>query len=232
MNKPKIFIDADDTLWENESYFRAAEAEFAAAVAPDDDPAAVQQILWQKQEENIPIFGYGSKTYLIGMMDAALEYMGGTLPRGKYDAIKDIIVRLVLHNPILFPNVESTLEKLSRDFDLVMVTKGDAVEQMKKVDESGLAKYFLAVEVVRFKNEEEYKLVARKYNVDPKDIIMVGDSIKSDICPVVNLGGKAIHIPHKIVWVHELAEMPRTDRVIEAGTFADLTKILPELCQK
>ena len=226
MNKPVIFIDADDTLWENESYFRAAEAEFAAAIAPDDNPAAVQQILWQKQEENIPIFGYGSKTYLIGMMDAALEYMGGTLPREKYDAIKDIIVRLVLHKPILFPDVEATLEILSRKYDLVMVTKGDAVEQMKKVDESGLAKYFRAIEVVRFKNEEEYKLVARKYDVEPGDMIMVGDSIKSDICPVVSLGGKAIHIPHKIVWVHEIAEMPRTDRVVEAESFSDLIKIL------
>lgn len=226
MSKRIIFIDADDTLWENESWFRRAEALFAQAMAPGEDPSEVQRILWQKQEDNIPIFGYGSKTYLIGMLDAALEYHGGHLDHSQYYKIKDIIVELVLHKPEVFPGVEDTLAILAGKYDLVMVTKGDAVEQVKKVEESGLGKYFKAVEVVRFKNEREYAQVAAKYEVENQDMIMIGDSVKSDICPVVALGGRAIHIPHKVVWVHEIAEMPVSDRVIEISSFTDLVTIL------
>lgn len=220
-----IFIDADDTLWENELYFRDAEKQFAALLAPNADFESIQHSLWENQEENIPYFGYGSKTYLIGMTDAAMELCGGTLTEEVYRKIKKIITDLAFHDVTLFEGVEETLAELSGKYRLVLATKGDASEQLWKIRKSGVMKYFVGCEVMQKKDEEDYLEVARKFGVAPEDFVMVGNSVRSDVVPVLGIGARAVFIPHEIVWVHEIAEMPSSPRVTCVKSFKEILKI-------
>lgn len=221
-----IFFDADDTLWENERYFRAAEAKFIALLADYTSPEGVQDMLWRKQEDNIPLFGYGSKTYMIGMTDAALELCGGTLPEHIYHGVKKIITDLAFHKLEIIEGVEATLKALQGHYRLIVATKGDLPEQMGKFRSSGLAGYFHHCEVMENKDEKNYLELAAKNDMDPSEILMIGNSVKSDIAPVVNIGGCAIHIPHEVVWIHEMMDMPESDNIIEVNNIKDITKFL------
>lgn len=221
-----VFFDADDTLWENERYFRRAEALFTELLADYTSPEGVQQMLWQKQEDNIPLFGYGSKTYMIGMTDAALELCGGHLPDRIYHGIKKIITDLAFHELEIIDGVEDTLQALQGHYRLVVATKGDLPEQMGKYRSSGLAGYFHHCEVMENKDERNYLELAVKNGIDPQQMLMIGNSVKSDIAPVVNIGGVAIHTPHEVVWVHEMMDMPESDRIIEVQNIREIVPIL------
>ena len=221
-----IFFDADDTLWENEMFFREAEAQFIKLLEDYTTPEGVQQMLWQKQEDNIPLFGYGSKTYLIGMTDAAMELCGGHLPEHIYYGIKKIVTDLAFHEFRLIDGVVETLEALKGRYNLVVATKGDVTEQMAKYRRSGLDCYFHHCEVMENKNEKNYLELAAKHDLAPEQILMIGNSVKSDIAPVVNNGGWAIHTPHDVVWVHEMMDMPESDRIIEVQNIKEVVKYL------
>ena len=221
-----IFFDADDTLWENEQFFRDAEAHFAQLLSDYTSPEGVQAMLWQKQEENIPLFGYGSKTYMIGMADAAMELCGGTLPEKIYYGIKKIITDLAFHEFRIIEGVEDTLKALHGHYTMIVATKGDLTEQLYKYRLSGLTKYFHHCEVMENKDEKNYLELAAKHNLKPEEILMVGNSVKSDIAPVVNIGGTAFHTPHEVVWVHEMMDMPESDRIIEVDGIRDILKYL------
>ncbi len=221
-----LFFDADDTLWENEQFFRDAEDQFAALLADYTEPEGLQQLLWAKQEDNIPLYGYGSKTYLIGMTDAAIELCGGRLPEHIYLGVKDIIRNLAYHELEILDGVEEVLAALQPHYKLVVATKGDVMEQMNKFRKSGLASYFHHIEVMENKNEENYLELAQKNDLRPEELLMIGNSVKSDIAPVVNIGGTAIHIPHEIVWVHELMDMPEHENIICTKNIRDLKGLL------
>lgn len=221
-----IFFDADDTLWENEQFFRDAEAQFAELLSDYTSPEGVQQMLWQKQEENIPLFGYGSKTYMIGMTDAAMELCGGILPEKIYYGVKKIITDLAFHEFEIIDGVVETLEALQGKYTLIVATKGDLTEQLSKYRSSGLDKYFHHCEVMENKDEKNYMELLAKNNLEPAQLLMVGNSVKSDIAPVVNIGGTAIHTPHDVIWVHEMMDMPESDRIIEVTDIKDIIKHL------
>ena len=169
-----IFFDADDTLWENEQYFRDAEARFTELLADYTTPEGVQDMLWRKQEDNIPLFGYGSKTYLIGMTDAAMELCGGMLPENIYYGIKKIITGLAFHEFRLIEGVEETLKALYGRYTLIVATKGDLTEQLYKYRLSGLDKYFHHCEVMENKDEKNYLELAAKLDLRPEQILMIG----------------------------------------------------------
>ena len=221
-----IFFDADDTLWENEQYFRNAEAKFTELLADYTSPEGVQQMLWEKQEDNIPLFGYGSKTYMIGMTDAALELCGGSLPEHIYYGVKDIITSLAFHELQIIDGVQETLEALSGHYKMIVATKGDVTEQMAKFRKSGLDRFFHHCEVMENKDEKNYIELAAKHDIDPERLLMIGNSVKSDIAPVVNIGGTAIHTPHEIVWVHEMMDMPESDRIHIVQNVREIVQIL------
>jgi putative hydrolase of the HAD superfamily len=221
-----IFFDADDTLWENEQYFRNAEAKFTELLADYTSPEGVQQMLWEKQEDNIPLFGYGSKTYMIGMTDAALELCGGSLPEHIYYGVKDIITSLAFHELQIIDGVQETLEALSGHYKMIVATKGDVTEQMAKFRKSGLDRFFHHCEVMENKDEKNYIELAAKHDIDPERLLMIGNSVKSDIAPVVNIGGTAIHTPHEIVWVHEMMDMPESDRIHIVKNVREIVQIL------
>ena len=221
-----IFFDADDTLWENEQFFRDAEAQFAELLSDYTSPEGVQQMLWKKQEENIPLFGYGSKTYMIGMTDAALELCGGHLPEKIYYGVKKIITDLAFHEFELIDGVIETLEALHGKYTMIVATKGDLTEQLGKYRRSGLDRYFHHCEVMENKDEKNYMEMLAKHDLEPSQLLMIGNSVKSDIAPVVNIGGTAIHTPHEVVWVHEMMDMPESDRIIEVNCIKDVINIL------
>ena len=221
-----VFFDADDTLWENEQYFRNAEAKFTELLADYTSPEGVQQMLWEKQEDNIPLFGYGSKTYMIGMTDAALELCGGSLPEHIYYGVKDIITSLAFHELQIIDGVQETLEALSGHYKMIVATKGDVTEQMAKFRKSGLDRFFHHCEVMENKDEKNYIELAAKHDIDPERLLMIGNSVKSDIAPVVNIGGTAIHTPHEIVWVHEMMDMPESDRIHIVKNVREIVQIL------
>lgn len=221
-----IFFDADDTLWENEQFFRDAESQFAELLSDYTSPEGVQELLWHKQEENIPLFGYGSKTYMIGMTDAAVELCGGHLPDRIYHGVKKIITDLAFHEFELIDGVEETLKALHGHYTMIVATKGDLTEQMNKYRLSGLGKYFHHCEVMENKREQNYIELAERNDIAPEQILMVGNSVKSDIAPVVNIGGWAIHTPHEVIWVHEMMDMPQSDRIIEVQSIRDVVKYL------
>lgn len=221
-----VFFDADDTLWENESYFREAEHRFALLLsdyAPEKD---IVDMLMQKQEENIPVYGYGSKTYLIGMLDAATELCGEDFSSRIYLKTKQIIHDLAYHEFHLIDGIEDVLKALRRKYRLAVATKGDLPEQMNKYRESGLQKYFHHIEVMEKKSEEDYLAMAAKLDIRPQDMVMVGNSVKSDIAPVINIGGAAIHVPHEVTWAHEMMDIPDSERVIEVKNIREIVKIL------
>ena len=221
-----IFFDADDTLWENERYFREAEEKFIELLADYTTPEGVQQMLWEKQEDNIPLFGYGSKTYLIGMTDAALELCGGHMPDHIYSGIKEIITELAFHELEMIDGVVETLEALQGRYKLIVATKGDLTEQMAKFRKSGLDRYFHHCEVMENKDEKNYLELCAKHDLDPSELLMIGNSVKSDIAPVVNIGGVAINTPHEITWVHEMMDMPDSDRIIVVEKITDVLNFL------
>ena len=221
-----IFFDADDTLWENGQFFRNAEAQFIELLSDYTGPEGIQQLLWMKQEDNIPLFGYGSKTYMIGMTDAAVELCGGHLPDRIYHGVKKIITDLAYHEFEIMEGVEETLAALHGRYKLIVATKGDLPEQMNKYRLSGLDKYFHHCEVMENKDEKNYLELARKHDICPEQLLMIGNSVKSDIAPVVNIGGTAIHVPHEIVWVHEIMDMPESDRIIEVQNIREIVPIL------
>ena len=221
-----VFFDADDTLWENEQFFRNAEAQFAELLADYTTPEGVQEMLWQKQEDNIPLFGYGSKTYMIGMTDAAVELCGGHLPDDIYYGVKKIITDLAYHEFEIIEGVEETLQALQGHYRLVVATKGDLPEQMNKYRLSGLDRYFHHCEVMENKDEKNYLELAAKHDLLPEQILMIGNSVKSDIAPVINIGGMAVHTPHDVVWVHEMMDMPQSDRIIEVSNIKEILQYL------
>lgn len=221
-----IFFDADDTLWENEQYFRDAESKFAELLSDYTSEEGVQHLLWAKQEDNIPLFGYGSKTYMLGMTDAALDLCGGTLPEHIYYGIKKIITDLAFHELHIIDGVVETLEALKGHFDLIVATKGDLTEQMAKFRKSGLAHYFHHCEVMENKDEKNYLELVAKHGLEPEQLLMIGNSVKSDIAPVINIGGTAIHVPHEIVWVHEMMDMPESDRIVVVQKVGDIVPLV------
>lgn len=221
-----IFLDADDTLWENDIYFRIAEKEFVDMMSRYVSREEAARLLTEHQENNIPVFGYGSKTYLQGMLDAAAVICPDDFGPQMYREIKDIIVRLATHKFDFLEGAEQTVIDLSKRYKVVIATKGELSEQMRKYEISGLSRYVEAIEVMEKKSVEDYRNLARKMGIAPENFFMVGNAVRSDIAPVIAMGGWAVHIPYKITWAHEMMDLPDSPRVLERKNITDLKEIL------
>lgn len=221
-----VFLDADDTLWENDVYFRKAEAEFVDYMSTYADASMVATILAEKQEENITIFGYGSKTYMLGMLDAARVLAQSDFDERMYADIKDIIVRLATHPFEWLDGAEETVRALARRYKVVIATKGELCEQMRKFNVSGLGGCVTAIEVMERKSESDYRNLAVKMGIAPENFLMVGNAVRSDIAPVIAMGGWAVHIPFSITWVHEVMDLPQSEKVFSLTHISQLKDLL------
>jgi putative hydrolase of the HAD superfamily len=198
-----IGFDADDTLWVNETYFRDAEDEFADLLSQFETKNKIDQELFKKEIENLPTYGYGVKGFTLSMVEMALELSNYSIPNKTIADILNIGKRMINQDVELLPDVEETLKKLSKNFKLIVITKGDLLDQERKLEKSNLLNYFHHIEVVSDKKEENYKKVLKHLEIDPSEFLMIGNSLKSDVLPLVNINAEAIHIPFHTTWQHE-----------------------------
>ncbi|MDA0371613.1 MAG: HAD family hydrolase [Actinomycetota bacterium] len=219
-----VAFDADDTLWHSEDGFRAAEHRFYELLEPyASTGTSVRDALTAMERANLPIYGYGVKAFGLSMVEAALTIGQERVPTSVFAEIVDITRDLMLAPVRLLPDVSTVLDAVGSHFRVVMITKGDLIHQTRKVSTSGLQHLFTHVEIVLEKDVETYSRVVRELDVDPARFLMVGNSVKSDVLPVLGIGGHAVHVPYPHLWELERAEeLPSGDRFTELGNLRDL----------
>ena len=207
-----IGFDADDTLWVNETYFRDAELEFAKLLAPYETANKIDQELFKKEMENLPLYGYGVKGFVLSMVEMALELSNGSISNENISKILQI-GKDMLNKPVeLLNGVEDTLKSLSKSHRLILITKGDLLDQERKLEKSNLTSYFHHIEVLSDKKEDNYSKLLKHLDIEPSEFLMVGNSLKSDILPLVNIGAKAVHVPFHTIWLHEQVHEAETEK--------------------
>lgn len=222
-----IAFDADDTLWVNETYFRDAENEFAKLLSDYETENKIHQELFKKEIANLKLYGYGVKGFMLSMVEAALELSNYKISQKTLDQILNI-GKDMLEKPIeLLDGVEETLQKLQGKYKLIVATKGDLLDQERKLEKSGILQYFHHTEVMSEKKEDDYTKVLKRLEIKPKELLMVGNSLKSDVLPLVNIGASAIHIPFHTTWAHE--EVSEEQKSSDYKTVASIKEIIPFL---
>lgn len=220
MNLKVIAFDADDTLFINEPYFEEAEKKFCVLLEDYLSHQGLSQALFTTQVNNLPLYGYGIKGYILSMIEAAIKVSNGTI---SVDFIKKITEygKELIEKPIeLIDGVEETLQALHGKYKLVVATKGDLKDQQRKLHKSGLGNYFHHIEVMDDKQELNYQKLVKRLDIQPSEFMMIGNSLKSDVLPVLEIGGHAIHIPFHTTWEHE-----RIDHKVVHENFSAFEKI-------
>lgn len=198
-----IAFDADDTLWVNETYFRDAEHQFAKLLTTFETENKIEQELFKTEIRNLGLYGYGVKGFMLSMVECALEISNNNV---NPVLLKDIlnIGKEMLEKPIeLLEGVEDVLKMLQDKYKLIVATKGDLLDQERKLEKSGLMKYFHHVEVMSEKKENDYKKLLSHLDIEAGELLMIGNSLKSDVLPLVKIGASAIHVPFHTTWAHE-----------------------------
>jgi putative hydrolase of the HAD superfamily len=198
-----IAFDADDTLWHNEGLFIAAQQKLKHLLAQYHSPEWVEERLFATEMRNLQHFGYGIKAFALSMIETAVELTEGRITGHEVQTIIDAAREMLTAEVELLPHAAETLALLAQHYPLMLITKGDLRDQEAKVARSGLADYFRYVEVVSDKRRETYATLLRRHNFAPERFLMVGNALRSDILPVLELGGTAVYIPYELTWVHE-----------------------------
>lgn len=222
-----VAFDADDTLWANEDLFRQAEEQFCVLLAPYADKYAAKEELYSTEIKNLPLYGYGIKAFVLSMIETSLKISGNKIPSTTIGKMINI-GRTMLKQPVkLLPGTLTAFKTLSQKYKLVVATKGDLLDQERKLHKSGLTKYLHHIEIMSEKNIRGYKTLMARLGVMPQEFIMVGNSLKSDIMPVVKLGAKAVWIPYALTWQHENLNTGKLSHgFIKVDKIEDLLKIL------
>jgi putative hydrolase of the HAD superfamily len=206
-----IGFDADDTLWVNETYFRKAEQEFAKLLSNYETPNKIDQELFKKEIDNLPLYGFGVKAFVLSMVESALELSNNNISPQTINAILNI-GKEMLNKPVeLLEGVEDVLKILSKKYRLILATKGDLLDQERKLEKSGLTNYFHHIEVLSDKQEVNYSKLLNHLDIKPDEFLMIGNSLKSDVLPLVNIGSNAIHVPFHTTWAHEQVSKKETN---------------------
>jgi putative hydrolase of the HAD superfamily len=215
-----IAFDADDTLWVNEPYFYETERKFCSLLEDYLPQHTVSQELFKTEMQNLSLYGYGIKAFMLSMIETALRVSNKTLG---VDIVEKAIQfgKELLEKPIeLLDGVEEVLGSLKGKYRLVVATKGDLLDQERKLKKSGIEHYFHHIEIMSDKQEADYKKLIRHLDIKPEEFLMIGNSIKSDILPVLAIGGHGFHIPYHTTWAHE-----RVDHNVEHSNFRNMTTI-------
>jgi putative hydrolase of the HAD superfamily len=198
-----VGFDADDTLWVNETYFREAELEFAKLLSQYETVNTIDQELFKMEIKNLPLYGFGIKGFVLSMVEMALELSNHNVTSETIEAILNI-GKNMLNKPVeLLEGVEQTLKALSKQYRLILITKGDLLDQERKLEKSGLTNYFHHIEVLSDKQETNYSNLLNHLDIQPSEFLMIGNSLKSDILPIINIKSHAIHVPFHTTWLHE-----------------------------
>lgn len=201
---PKLIaFDADDTLRANQPLFDEAEEELRALLRQFGTDEQINQVLIDVQAENLQLMGYGAKGFMLSMIEVAIRLTDGQIQGSQIQQIINLGKELLRFPIALIDGVEDVLQTLSAEHELMVLTKGDLFDQESKLARSGVGQYFSHVEIVSEKHEAAYRRILARHFIEPTDFLMIGNSLKSDILPVVNMGGQAIHIPYHTTWHFE-----------------------------
>ncbi|GLS19093.1 haloacid dehalogenase [Labrys miyagiensis] len=203
-----IGFDADDTLWQSEQYFGIAHEEFVGLLADFADREALLAHLLETGMRNVRSHGFGMKTFTFSMIETAIEISGGKVPAHTIGRILAIGKEILSHPVELLPGAGETVEKLAGSYRLVLITKGDLFHQESKVEQSGLKGMFEAVEIVSEKSADTYARAFSRHGDGPASSMMIGNSLKSDVIPALQVGSWGVYVPHHLTWVYEHAEAP------------------------
>lgn len=223
-----IAFDADDTLWSNEPFFQEVEKQYTDLLKPYGTSEEISAALFQTEMKNLKLLGYGAKAFTISMVETALQVSQQKIAAEDIRHIIDL-GKSLLEMPIeLLPGVKETLMALKEkgNYKLVVATKGDLLDQENKLERSGLAPYFDHIEVMSDKTEKEYRRLLSILQIEPSEFLMVGNSLKSDIQPVLSLGGHGVHIPFEVMWQHEVVDTFAHDHLKQLKRVDELLPLL------
>jgi putative hydrolase of the HAD superfamily len=228
-----VGFDADDTLWRSEDYFSAAQQTFEAIVGAyvGDDARSIER-LYAVEKANLAVFGYGVKGMALSMMEAAIEITDARISAGDLQRIVLMAKEMLRHPVELLPGVREAVEQVAADYPVVLVTKGDLFHQEAKVRDSGLSHLFRRIEIVSEKDVPTYRRLLEEFGIPPEGFVMVGNSLRSDIAPVLDLGGWGVHVPYHLTWEHERhADIPAaaTARLRSLAHAAEIPGALREI---
>lgn len=198
-----IGFDADDTLWVNEPYYRETERLFAQLMSPVADEETVMRALINMEVKNIPLYGYGAKGFMLSMIETVLEIAGQDTRSEFIEGVLTLGKTLLAKPVVLLDDAQNALQQLKDQYRLVLVTKGDLLDQERKLRKSGLHKCFHHIEILSDKKEENYQKLLQNLSIEPEAFMMVGNSLKSDVIPALKLGAWGVYIPYHTSWIHE-----------------------------
>ncbi|MEB8388865.1 HAD family hydrolase [Rhodobacteraceae bacterium KMM 6894] len=225
-----IAFDADDTLWQNEQFYRLTHDRFAALMADYAPPEGLKQRLLEAEVRNLGRYGFGIKGFTLSMIETAIEVTEGRVPAS---VISDLIAAgqdMLAHPVHLLPHADSVLAEVAQRYTVLLITKGDLLDQERKLAQSGLGDYFDGVEIVSDKTEDVYRRIFARRGVAAEQVMMVGNSLKSDVLPVLGVGGWGVHVPHDLTWSYEAAEAPvKAERFRALRDLGELPELLNEL---
>jgi putative hydrolase of the HAD superfamily len=224
-----IAFDADDTLWINEPLYQAVEEKFTRLLSVYD-AAQISKALLQNETSNMSLYGYGAKSFALSMIQTAVEVSRGEVRGEQLLQIIEWIKAMLAEEKPLLPGVEQVVSELAQEHTLMVLTKGDLTEQQGKLDGSGLAQYFTHIEIISHKDAQSYRNLLERYQIPPERFLMVGNSLKSDILPVVEINGTAVYIPAQVTWAHEEAESDEgNNKYFQLKEISELPRLLNKL---
>lgn len=230
IDKSKIKVigfDADDTLWVNETYFRETEEEFANLLEGFETKNTIDQELFKMEMKNLELYGYGIKGFMLSMIESALVLSNNTVSQATLNEILGLGKKMISHPVELLDGVVEVLEKLNGKYRLIVMTKGDLLDQERKIERSGLSKYFHHIEVLSDKKEANYINLLQNLEVDVQEFLMIGNSLKSDVLPLINIGAQAVHVPFHTTWQHEEVTVKKEEfNYLKINTLSDILKYL------
>ena len=218
-NSPKfsnsfvLGIDADDTLWENEAWFYKIQDRFFEMMSSWSDTQDTNAALLENERASIPQYGYGVTSFVRSMILTAIQISNGEIETKQISQIVSWGDELIEAPVDLLPGVEETLSELSNNHRLLLITKGDVLHQRAKVENSGLSDFFWNIEVVGEKDATVYEMLLNRYGISPEMFVMIGNSVNSDVLPVLNIGARAIHVPHHTTWELEVPDPKELEKV-------------------
>lgn len=225
-----IGFDADDTLWQNEQFFRMTEEQFVSLVKDYAEGADVSGRLLEAERRNLGHYGFGIKGFTLSMIETAIDVTGGHIPAGVISQILEAGRDMLSHPVETLPQVGETLEGLAGDYRIVLITKGDLFDQERKLAQSGLGDFFEAVEIVSDKKPETYERVFASHGDGADRAMMVGNSLKSDVVPAIEAGSWGVHVPHELTWSFEHVEPPvDAPRFRQIDNLGDLPDLLAQI---
>ncbi|MBU1101736.1 MAG: HAD family hydrolase [Bacteroidetes bacterium] len=219
-----IGFDADDTLWVNEPFYQETEKKYQQLLSEYGSEEAIGKELFSTEMNNIELYGFGAKSFLLSMIETALKVSKQQISQCTIDKIINLGKELINSPMEVFENVEKVLSRLSKNYVLIVATKGDLLDQERKLRVSGLGKYFHHIEIMSDKQSENYAKLLAHLDVTPEEFLMIGNSVKSDILPVLELGGNVIHVPFHTTWAHEVVD--KNDSIFNFPVVDNISQII------